>query len=409
MLGPGILNNLLLPDFFAMALLVCVLLAVRGNQERASMRLWIAGLMLILLECASRIIYTVHTGLLVHRLTHALALDCYFVAGAMFVRSASSAIQKMRRSTLFFYLNVAPFVALLTVYGFDNRSAWTYRALVVAGLGIGLTSSAFFKRRWYFYGAFLLIWTPVLICSSIQQFRSAIYFSLAFLYILAGVAFYGFLPAGSRGKIAIVAGFSMWSLCFLTHPWIAAAHPSWGPFANEVWNMQKFIITVGLLLSLLERQVRSNEWLALHDELTSLPNRRLFDDRLQHALFRAERDGQRVAIFNIDLDGFKNINDTLGHHAGDLLLRGVAQHLLGATRRTDTLARLGGDEFSLIAVDPGHGPRPHRGVEAPAPSAADPAHLHVAAARCGAAGTAGRWLWRCHGRGLRQHWRRRIS
>jgi diguanylate cyclase (GGDEF)-like protein len=124
-------------------------------------------------------------------------------------------------------------------------------------------------------------------------------------------------------------------------------------FLSEVWNMQKFIITVGLLLVMLERQVRSNEWLALHDELTGLPNRRLFDDRLQNALARADRDGHRVALFNLDLDGFKQINDTLGHDAGDVLLRAIANNLNAATRKTNTLARLGGDEFTLIAIDIG--------------------------------------------------------
>ena len=143
----------------------------------------------------------------------------------------------------------------------------------------------------------------------------------------------------------------MWSLCFLTHPWISSSHPAWITFASEFWNMQKFVITVGLLLVMLEDQVRTNEWLALHDELTGLPNRRLFGDRLQHALIQAERSGQRLALFNVDLDGFKQINDTMGHDAGDGLLQQVAKNLSTATRRTDTLARQGGDEFSLIAIE----------------------------------------------------------
>jgi len=90
---------------------------------------------------------------------------------------------------------------------------------------------------------------------------------------------------------------------------------------------------------------------AHHDALTGLPNRVLYEDRLQDALARSRRDGRLVALFMIDLDRFKRINDTLGHHIGDLLLMQVAQRLRGCARGTDTLARWGGDEFTMILTD----------------------------------------------------------
>ena len=90
------------------------------------------------------------------------------------------------------------------------------------------------------------------------------------------------------------------------------------------------------------------EYLALHDQLTGLPNRSLVQDRLQQALFAAERDRHSVAVMIVDLDGFKEVNDTLGHAAGDQLLKQVAARFTADLRHTDTVGRMGGDEFALV-------------------------------------------------------------
>ncbi len=91
--------------------------------------------------------------------------------------------------------------------------------------------------------------------------------------------------------------------------------------------------------------------LAYHDQLTGLPNRSLFNDRLTMALAQAQRHRQRLAVMLLDLDRFKDINDNLGHRVGDTLLKGMAQRLSGLLRKSDTVARLGGDEFILISAE----------------------------------------------------------
>lgn len=102
----------------------------------------------------------------------------------------------------------------------------------------------------------------------------------------------------------------------------------------------------------LEEEVR---YLAYHDVLTGLPNRILFQDRLQQEIIHAKRNKDEFAVLFIDLDGFKAVNDTRGHAAGDELLQIIAQRLRGCVREGDTVARLGGDEFTILLRGAGHG------------------------------------------------------
>lgn len=89
-------------------------------------------------------------------------------------------------------------------------------------------------------------------------------------------------------------------------------------------------------------------YIAHHDSLTGLANRKYFYDRLKHAMAMARRQNSQLALLLIDLDGFKAINDNLGHHVGDLLLQNMAQRLRECIRETDCAARIGGDEFTVI-------------------------------------------------------------
>jgi diguanylate cyclase (GGDEF)-like protein/PAS domain S-box-containing protein len=107
---------------------------------------------------------------------------------------------------------------------------------------------------------------------------------------------------------------------------------------------------VGLVRDVSERiaHLETLEQQALHDFLTGLPNRVLLRDRLSQAILAAEREETPLAVCLIDLDRFKNVNDTFGHHAGDVLLQEVSRRLRGALRTADTVARLGGDEFAIL-------------------------------------------------------------
>jgi len=124
-------------------------------------------------------------------------------------------------------------------------------------------------------------------------------------------------------------------------------------FISKPFDMAEVLARVHNLLEvrLLHQKARNyaktQEFMALHDPLTGLANRRLLSERVSHAIIHARRNNGIMAIVYLDLDGFKEINNTLGHDSGDLLLKLVAARLVAAVRQEDTVARLGGDEFVI--------------------------------------------------------------
>ncbi|MEY4589916.1 MAG: hypothetical protein RL497_1992, partial [Pseudomonadota bacterium] len=127
--------------------------------------------------------------------------------------------------------------------------------------------------------------------------------------------------------------------------------------ANHLYNQEQATVEtqMGNALHTWVAEIQKDrsrlEALAFQDDLTGLANRRLFLERLDQALRNCRRNKTQMALIFLDLDRFKQLNDSLGHYAGDVLLKEVAQRLMRSVREVDTAARLGGDEFTLILVD----------------------------------------------------------
>lgn len=122
-------------------------------------------------------------------------------------------------------------------------------------------------------------------------------------------------------------------------------------FSDEDLNLLQFVSTqIAFAIERKQAEARLRH-MAWHDALTDLPNRTLFQDRVDTALKRAHRDNEHLALLYLDLDGFKQVNDTFGHEVGDLLLRDVARRLAGCIRESDTIGRMGGDEFTVLVTN----------------------------------------------------------
>lgn len=178
----------------------------------------------------------------------------------------------------------------------------------------------------------------------------------------------GFLPEEVIGQTPRILKSGLHDAAFYQEIWSKIAHS--GSWHGEIWNRRKngeiypelLTITavknergevsnyIATINDITERKYSEDKikQLAYYDQLTQLPNRTLLHDRLQQAFAVSVRSGLHGALLFIDLDNFKTLNDTLGHHVGDLLLQQVAKRLSANVREGDTVARIGGDEFVII-------------------------------------------------------------
>jgi diguanylate cyclase len=340
------MNYAFLPDLLALTILIVILLVLRQRHPQEQVNMWLLGLFFTLVEAVAHIFYSPNG--LPSRALHVIVMNCYLLAGVVWVWASGDQRRSLRDRLLYLSLNALPLLAMNTLYGMHIFKVRAFIPCVVAGVMISGVTAFYLRRSWKLAALQICGWFAVGLLINNGKFREAVYWSLCCVYSIAWFNFRQRLPQKSTGRLAILTGFFIWSAFFLVHPLIVQ-YRTYADIASHVWNMQKSLISIGMILVMLEEQVSSNRWLALHDELTGLPNRRSFEDRLACALDRAHRSNGSLAVFMLDLNGFKQINDSLGHHAGDQVLCEVSKNLRENIRGFDALARLGGDEFTLIA------------------------------------------------------------
>jgi diguanylate cyclase (GGDEF)-like protein len=343
-----------LPDIIAVGLLALAFASVaRRNYTRGS-GIWLTGWLLILLHFTSFLflpaprVWGFIAGL--------LGLGSLVWAGLLFMWAAVPYRQERSSRWMLLTLLATNTFCFCTLQ--DGVPSWmlTVATVLLGAAPLVVTLRYIRKFRHPLRSAVVVLYAGLSIFMLLTQHRPdavdlALNGILFTVYLGCAIHFWYMYRRSTAGAFITISGFVLWALVFVIAPimqaWLPAVHVE-----SEVWNLPKFVVGIGMILLLLEEQIEHNKHLALHDVLTGLPNRRLFQDRLAVTLERARRAGTQAALLVLDLDRFKQVNDTMGHHVGDLLLQRVAKIFSGRVRRSDTVARTGGDEFSVILDGP---------------------------------------------------------
>jgi diguanylate cyclase (GGDEF)-like protein len=345
------MNFATLPNLIALAILVVVFRAILRQSTSERLHLWLAGWILVLVHFVAQFV-DVGQGLW-DRAASAVSLNALELASIAFLVSVSQKASSSRRQLL-----LAAAIGVPAII-YTDAVLWevTSRIFYYVVLALGLAGA--FLVIWIFYQkitAYVIgMWSGCLVVSGAVAWAvSRGKFDLGIIFLLAGfnfavaALFWRHFHRATVGVLTSVLGFVAWGAVFPIGTLLGTFAPS-VHVESEVWNIPKYFVAVGMIVILLEDQVRRSEYLAYHDELTGLPNRRLLEDRLEQALARASRKGNKVAVLLLDLDHFKQVNDTYGHRIGDLTLQQVVTRLSSRMRVSDTLARSGGDEFTVVS------------------------------------------------------------
>lgn len=348
------MNFSVVPDFVAIGGLIAVFWTLLRRTRESRLNFWLVGWVMLLIHIVAEFVANNTPGSADGAWSVAVAM--LVMTANAFIWASSDQLDIRWRNLSMVVLCALPDVAFLTCDLYGVASAWVYAALTVLGMG----SMLWMLRAWH--GASdrpTVRWRTSLVLAAyaaqgalvaLHRPDYAVDWMLTWHY-LAVAAFYRVTASRPSASVRFTTiNFIAWAFVWPVGDLMAALWPH-AHVDGEVWNLPKFLVATGMTFTLLEEQLSKAEYASLHDELTGLPNRRMFARRLRAAMDRAKSSGARMALVVIDLDGFKEINDTLGHAAGDEVLQCAARQFRAQLNQADVLARLGGDEFAVVLTD----------------------------------------------------------
>jgi diguanylate cyclase (GGDEF)-like protein len=336
------------------SVLLLIFAWILHKQRRGQTLFWFVGWLALLAATALGYASNVSPDL-----AGTLLLCATELAGALFIASVSTLCDHPVRRWLLVLAIALPTV-LFTSAG---HLAFRY-PMISAALGcVALAGIAVLELRhhgrttvypWTAIAVAVLIGTATAVAVVEKDFSYAVRILASSLFLVAGALYIRKFPRFSLGVLIAACGLFSWGAALFLD---TSAFPD--SAVSESFNgllvIAKYLVAIGMIVTVLEEQIEEARtysqqlmYQANHDILTALPNRVLLQDRLNQALARCRRSKTMMAVFSIDLDRFKYVNDVFGHRVGDLYLKEVAQRLAGRVRDGDTLARTGGDEFTAV-------------------------------------------------------------
>ncbi len=336
------------------SVLLLIFAWILHKQRRGQTQFWFIGWLFLVAATALSCVSAISPQ------TAGLLLLCSAeLAGALFIASLSSLSDHPVRRWLL-VLAVAVPAILFTIPGELAVRHPLFSVLLgcTAVAGVIILELGHHGRRaiygWIAIAVVALICAATAVSVAQHDYSYAIRILVSSLFLIAGCLYIRKFPRFSLGVLIAACGLFSWGAALFLDSGTLPASATSQAF-NGLMVMAKYLVAIGMIVTVLEEQIEearcySQQLLhqANHDGLTALPNRVLLQDRLNQALARCRRSKSMMAVFSIDLDRFKQINDSFGHRVGDLYLKEVAGRLASRVRDGDTLARTGGDEFTAV-------------------------------------------------------------
>ncbi|MDA8350479.1 MAG: GGDEF domain-containing protein [Pseudomonadota bacterium] len=350
------MNFSALPDFVAIGGLVAVFWTLLRRTRQSRLNFWLVGWVLLLVHIIALFVAANTAGSADG--AYSVAIAMLVVIANIFMWASGEQLEIRARTLSIAVFSAVPDAVLLSCVQYGVTAPWMYAATTVAGTG----SMLWMMRAWRSAnGQPTLRWRTSLVLSvyavqgALLAFghpNEALTWMLTWHYLAVAALYRMTAPRASASVRFTMISFIAWAFVFPAADLMAVLWPH-AHVDAEVWNLPKFLVATGMTFTLLEEQLSKAEYASLHDALTGLPNRRLLVRRLHEAMARTRAAGRELALVVIDLDGFKEINDTFGHAVGDEVLQWAAGQFRARLGTHDVLARLGGDEFAVVLAELG--------------------------------------------------------